>query len=113
MKKDTILQILLIAVFVIVGLLGIPAICQAQDIVRKGNNFEQISKKHTASTAVKTKYTFTDSKGTTYSIYITKNGRCFINKISSKTGKEYKYYLKEEISKSICKEMKITYKSNK
>ena len=82
---------------------------KAQSYERKGNNFEQISIRNTSSTAIKTAYTWTDSKGNKYPVFVTKNGRCFVNKVSSKTGKEYKYYLEEDISEEICKELGIAY----
>lgn len=85
-------------------------VASAQDVVRKGNTFEQVSKRESTSTAQKTPFTYKDSKGKVYTIFITKNGRCFVMKVSSKTGKEYKMYLKEEICREICKELKITYK---
>lgn len=84
--------------------------CEAQAQTRReGNTFIQQSSRNQASSAIQTKYTWKDSKGTEYPIFITKNGRCFVNKISSKTGKEYKYYLDEGTSKTIAKEMGITY----
>lgn len=84
--------------------------CEAQAQTRReGNTFIQQSSRNQASSAIQTKYTWKDSKGTKYPIFITKNGRCFVNKISSKTGREYKYYLDEETSKTIAKEMDITY----
>ncbi len=86
---------------------------QAQSYKRNGNTFEQVSAKSTHSTATKTTYTWVDSKGNKYPIFITKNGRCFINKISSKTGKEYPYYLGEKVSKEVCEEMKIVYEPKK
>ena len=76
---------------------------------REGNTFIQQSSRNSATSAIQTKYTWEDTKGNSYQIYITSNGRCFVNKVSSKTGKEYKYYLDEETSKTIAKEMGITY----
>lgn len=76
---------------------------------REGNTFIQQSSRNQASSAIQTKYTWKDSKGTEYPIFITKNGRCFVNKISSKTGREYKYYLDEKTSRTIANEMSITY----
>lgn len=102
--KDRIVKALLVAVFLLVGLFSMPTMCNAQSFVKKGNNFENV-----ASTATKTKFTWTDTKGNTYPIYVTKTGRCFVNKISSKTNKEYKYYLKEDLSRAICKELGIMY----
>lgn len=84
--------------------------CEAQaQIKREGNVFIQQNSKSQTSNAVQTKYVWQDSKGNKYPVFITKNGRCFVNKVSSKTGKEYKYYLDEETSKTIAKEMGITY----
>lgn len=76
---------------------------------REGDTFIQQSSRNSATSAIKTKYIWEDTKGNSYQIYITSNGRCFVNKVSSKTGKEYKYYLDEETSKTIAKEMGITY----
>lgn len=45
-------------------------------------------------------------------IYITCSGSCFINK-KSKAGGTYKYTLKSETSKTICKELDIAYKPEK
>lgn len=42
----------------------------------------------------KTNKTFTDSKGIVYPVYKSKNDKLFVIKISKKTGKEYRYYLK-------------------
>lgn len=84
--------------------------CEAQaQTKREGNTFIQQPSRNSATSAVKTKYIWEDTKGNSYQIYITSNGRCFVNKVSSKTGKEYKYYLDEETSKTIAKEMGITY----
>ena len=41
----------------------------------------------------KTKYTYTDSAGIVYPIYLSKDGKAFIIKISEDTGKEYRKYL--------------------
>ena len=83
---------------------------QAQQTVsRQGNTFVSTSTRSSASSAKETKYTWKSPKGEEYKIFITKNGRCFVNKVSGKTGKEYKYYLPEEISKTVAKEMGITY----
>lgn len=61
----------------------------------------------------KTKFTWKDSKGKEYPIYISKSGSCYVIKVSAKTGKEYKNYLGAEISQQICKELNINYKDNK
>jgi hypothetical protein len=48
----------------------------------------------------KTQYTFKDSKGNVYPVYLSASGKAFIKKASKKTGKEYKQYL-PEIGKQI------------
>ena len=99
---------------VLIALFSISLDAQAQSFTRNGNTFVSTStRKSDASTAEKTKYTWADNKGKEYSIFITKSGRCFVNKVSGKTGKEYKYYLDEELSKTICKELGVTYTPKK
>lgn len=104
MKKF--LQMMLIVLIASFSVL--PCETQAQT-KREGNTFIQQTSRNQASSAIKTKYTWEDTKGNSYPIYITNNGRCFVNKVSSKTGKEYKYYLDEETSKTIASEMGINY----
>ena len=43
-----------------------------------------------------------------YPIYINSNGRCFVYKLS-KTGKKYRYYLDEIISRKIAERLGIKY----
>lgn len=79
-------------------------LCRAQDrgrIIREGNNFKAIKATRTAgkdSTA--TPYTYTDSKGQIYKVYLSKSGKAFIPKTSAKTGKYYRQY-KPEITTAI------------
>ena len=94
---------------IIAILLGICNI-NAQSFTRNGDIFTQVNTKSDKNSATLTKFTWKDSKGKEYPIFITANGRCFVNKVSSKTGKEYKYYLKEDLAKEICKALNITYK---
>ena len=83
---------------------------QAQSVERKGNNFTQVSnKKEVSEKEVKTKYTYTDSKGNVYPIYLSSTGKAFIKKVSKKTGKVYRQYLPEigkQINPSAYKEDK-------
>lgn len=94
---------------IITILLGVCNI-NAQSFTRNGNTFTQVNTKSDKKSFTQTEFTWKDSKGNIYPIFITSTGRCFVNKISSKTGKEYKYYLKEDIAKEICKALHITYK---
>ena len=106
-------RFIMILTTVLLVVFSISINAQTQSFTRKGDNFEQVSVKSISQSAIKTKFTWTDTKGKTYPIYITKTGRCFINKVSSKTGKEYKYSLKEDLAKTICKELNITYQEKK
>ena len=98
MKK--ILIMLLIAVF--------SMNCVAQTYTVKGNTYSSV-KKSTKKEGVKTPYTWEDSKGNTYQIYILDNGRCYVNRISGTTGKQYRQYLDEDVSKDIAKKCGIIY----
>ena len=75
---------------------------QAQSVERKGNTFTQVSNKggKSGGKETKTQYTFKDSKGNIYPVYLSATGKAFIKKVSKKTGKEYKQYL-PEIGKQI------------
>lgn len=76
---------------------------QAQSVQRQGNNFTQVSNNKSGKSSgkeIKTKYTYTDSKGNVCSIYLSASGKAFIKKVSKKTGKEYKQYM-PEIGKQI------------
>ena len=77
----------------------------AQDIVRKGNEFSVISNKK-ESKDMQTKFTYKDSKGKIYPIYITSRNKCYIIRTSKNTGKEYKSYLPKDITEQIVKELK-------
>jgi hypothetical protein len=44
--------------------------------------------------ATATGKTFTDSKGIKWPVFISKNGKLFVQRISKNTGKEYRQYLK-------------------
>jgi hypothetical protein len=75
----------------------------AQNVIRKGNTFEQIStKQEKFAGALKTKYTYRDSNGVVYPIYISKHNKVFIIR-TNKKGKKYPYYLKD-IEEQILRE---------
>lgn len=82
--------------------------CVAQTYTVKGNTYSSV-RKLTKKEGTKTPYTWEDSKGNTYSIYILPDGRCYTNRVSGTTGKEYRSYLKEEISKDIAKKVGVNY----
>lgn len=103
MKKFFIVAIMLLA-------LGVNnSSIYAQSVERNGKTFTQVttSKK---SEPIKTEYTWKDSKGVEYPIYISKSGACFVFRTSKKTGKEYRQYLPKEVSTEIARELGIEYK---
>ena len=73
---------------------------QAQSVQKQGNNFTQVSNKKPSGKETKTQYTYTDSKGVVYPVWLSSTGKAFIKKVSKKTGKEYRQYL-PEIGKQI------------
>ena len=68
---------------------------QAQSVQRQGNTFTQVTNKKSAAKETKTEYTYKDSKGVEYPVYLSSTGKAFIKKVSKKTGKEYRQYLPE------------------
>lgn len=84
---------------------------KAQSYNRKGDTFSNATNTCFTKKEVKeTEYKWQDNKGKSYPIYIVlESGRCFVKRISE-NGKEYKYYLNEDICKEICKELNIEYK---
>lgn len=80
----------------------------AQSFNVDGNNYTNVTKGQSVQ-GNETPYTWSDRSGTKYNIFICDNGRCYVNKTSGKTGKEYKYYLNEAISKDIAEKMNIKY----
>lgn len=67
----------------------------AQNVQRQGNNFTQVASQKSSGKETKTSFTYTDSKGNKYPIYLSASGKAFIKKVSKKSGKEYKQYLPE------------------
>lgn len=80
----------------------------------EGNTYSSTGRVNTNSSApVSTGFEWTDNKGNKYPIYISASGSCYIIKKSNKTGKEYKQYLKPEISQDICSKLGKEYKDKK
>lgn len=66
---------------------------KAQEVVRNGNTFTEVSKKKQKEALMPTPYTYVASDGTKYPIYRSSKGKYFIIRTSKKTGKEYRQYL--------------------
>lgn len=63
--------------------------------------------------AKKTTFVWQDRKGKEYPVYMSSTGSCFVIRISSNTGKEYRSYLGPEVSQQICKKLNIEYKGKR
>lgn len=102
-------------IVLVLAIIAISCVSDAQsnNFERHDNTFVSKSKSRSKTEPTKTKYTWKDSKGNTYPVYISSNGSCFIIKTSAKTGKQYRNYLDTELSKQICKELNVEYKSKK
>lgn len=80
----------------------------AQSFVVKDNTYTSVSTKKKTE-GKKTPYQYEARDGKKYDIYILSDGRCYTNRVSGTTGKEYRSYLKEEISKDIAKKVGVNY----
>lgn len=106
---------ILIALAMLLAVTGVSA--QDKNYERRGNVFIQKTGARTGTKAEPkaTAYKWKDGKGKEYPIFLSANGSAFVNRVSAKTGKEYRHYLGEQMSREICSEMRIEYKgkSNK
>ena len=83
----------------------------AQTYQRKGNTFRSVSTSRTKADTLLTSFLYEDNKGLSYPIIINKqNGRCWVWRKSSKTGKMYKSYMKKDLCMAVSEELGITYK---
>ena len=101
-------KLLIMLVLLCVGLTS-----NAQSYTREGNTFISSKGERVKAEPVKTKFTWKDSKGNEYPVYISSKGSCFVIKGKDKNGKDKRTYLGPEISQQICKELGIDYKSKK
>lgn len=79
----------------------------------ENNTYSSTGRVKSNSTAINTGFNWTDSKGKSYPIYISASGSCYIIRVSAKTNKEYKQYLKPDVSQDICKKLGKEYKVKK
>ena len=85
--------------------LGMGVTVSAQDVKREGKVYVEQAKSKADKAEEKTGFTYRDSKGVVYDIYIGPTGSCYINKTSQKSGKIYRKYLGEEVSREICQSL--------
>ena len=93
-------------------MMGMTQVAEAQanptKVERNGNTFKSNKQTKQKSEPVATPY-FYEEDGVKYTIYMGGTGSCFIIKTSRK-GNDYRKYLGEDISATICKEMNVEYK---
>ena len=101
-------------ILLILMMLTLSVTTSAQSYTREGNTFISSTGERTkANNVIETTFKVKESDGKEYVVYCSKNsGACFIKKVS-RNGKEYKKYLGEEISRQICNELGVEYKSRK
>lgn len=82
-------------IVLIAWMLALTIRAKAQDVIRKGNTFIEVSSDSSAKRGEykKTDILFTDRNGRTDTVYISSTGKAFIIKTSKKTGKRYRRYL--------------------
>lgn len=85
-------------------------VMSAQEYKRNGKEFSTVKQEKSNSADILTGYTWKDSKGNVYDIYISKKGSCYIIKTSKKTGKQYRQYLPKEVSNTIAEELGMSSK---
>lgn len=79
---------------------------------QQGKTFKQVQSEKAIKKGAEplaTGYTWEDSKGVKYPIYISNGGKgsAYIIRVSKKTGKEYKQYLGKEITADLKKQLNI------
>ena len=71
----------------------------AQNVKRQGNTFiEQVDTTQTKTLKGKvyeTDYLYVERNGKAYNIFLSSNGKAFINKVSERSGRKYRKYLPE------------------
>ena len=73
-------------------------------ILFRNNNWTNSAPIFEKSKFTKTGFTWKDSKGYEYPVYIAHTGSCFVIK-TSKSGEKYRAYIGEEVSEQIRKEL--------
>lgn len=97
-RIDSIIAAMFIACFIWFCLWCCSKPAQGQNVQLIGKTFvEQKTDTVSRPQAKKTDYVFIDNKGDggVYPIWISSKGKCFIIKVSKKTGNEYRKYLPE------------------
>lgn len=87
-KSSRILGIIVL----ILGFLVLATRTQAQNVQLKGKTFVQVDSS-SKSQPIDTGYEYVDKDNVSHKVFLSKNGKAFIIRVSKKTGKEYRQYL--------------------
>ena len=88
---------------IIAALLIGAGVCYAK-VIKEDNKFKVESSSNKGE-PIMTDYIWETKDGKEYNIYVTLKGVFFINKISSKTNKPYKYYLSKEAQSKLKEQL--------
>ena len=75
---------------------------QDKTYVRTGKEYSPIITEKESTPDVKTGFTWRETDGSVYEIFITRNNACYIVKTSKKSGKEYRRYLPKDVAADIA-----------
>lgn len=101
----------LLTLLLLVLAIGLAA--NAQNYKIEGNTISSTGRVNNSSTPIITGFTWVDSKGISYPVFMSNSGSCFIIKHRKSDNKEYRDYLCKEISIEICRKLGKEYKSKK
>jgi len=87
-KSSRILGIIVL----ILGFLVLSQHSKAQNVQLKGKTFVQVDSSR-KSQPIDTGYEYVDKDNVSHKVFLSKNGKAFIFRVSKKTGKEYRQYL--------------------
>lgn len=88
-KSSRILGIIVL----ILGFLVLATRTQAQSVQLKGKTFYAVKDSSRKSQPIDTGYEYVDKDNVSHKVFLSKNGKAFIIRVSKKTGKEYRQYL--------------------
>lgn len=82
-------------IYCIILMLTLALPSMGQEVTKSGNVFKAVKSDSVSNRQreTKTTYSYEDTKGVKYDIYLSGSGKAFIKKVSKKTGKEYRQYL--------------------
>lgn len=83
----------------------IVSVASYADVVRNGNVITVTKTTTTVNESQSTGIYYQDKQGNQHLIYKSKKGKFYVIKTSSKTGKEYKYYLPQRLQEALQKEL--------